>query len=103
MLKVVVATGCLATDVPAPLATLAAQAVQVDDIPLFLDDDQEVADLDCWHADIGDCHCSCLHAVPLAGHVDVRVAMQSHAPIFVARLPALNAPPTRNELRPPIA
>lgn len=103
VLKVAIATGCLATDVPASLTQFASQAVQVDDAPFAVDNDQGIADADCWHADIGDCHCSCMHAVPLAGHTDVRVAMQPHASIFVARLPALNAPPTQNELRPPIA
>lgn len=103
VLKVLVATGCLATDVPATLAPLAAQSVQVDESPLAFENGQGLVDMDCWHADIGDCHCSCMHAVPLAGHADVRVAVQSPASVFVASLPALNTPPTQNELRPPIA
>lgn len=103
VLKVAVATGCLATDALAAPASLAAQTVQVDDVQMATDDDQAAGADDCWHADIGDCHCSCLHAVPLTGDADLHVAMQAPVSVFVGRLPALRAPPAQNELRPPIA
>jgi hypothetical protein len=103
VLKVAIAAGCLATDAPASLAPLAAQAGQVDGTLLAVASDQDIADAGCWHADIGDCHGSCMHAMPLAGDADVRAAARPLAPIFVTRLPALNAPSKQNKLRPLIA
>lgn len=104
VLKVAVATVCLATDAVAAPAPFAAQTAQIDQIQTAaFETDSASTGAVCWHADTGDCHCSCLHAVPLSGHADVGVAKQSPTSVFLASLQALNTPPTQNELRPPIA
>lgn len=104
LLKLVVVTGCLATDTQSAVAASGGQiTLIVETAAPFADTDQGSFAADCWHAETGDCHCSCMHAVPLASHADVRVAMMSAASNLAAALPALNTLPSQNELRPPIA
>lgn len=102
VVKLVIATGCLANDaVAAPLgaAPVAAQTgdVAVADVAVSADT------ATCWHTDAGDCHCHCAHTLPLASNASMRGIVPWPASTFVAMLPALVSPPTQNELRPPIA
>lgn len=100
LVKLAMATGCLAVDTalaPAVAATTAMVA-EPGDVAATHDDAAS-----CWHAGVDGCHCQCVHTLPLAGHASVRIASLRSASTFVAMLPALNSPPTQNELRPPIA
>lgn len=105
VMKVAMATGCLFVDTPPSVVAAAAQSIHVDDgTSMVTADNGSYGNIaDCWHAAAGDCHCTCMHALPLASHVDTRAAMQADTSIFVATLQGLRSPPGQNELRPPIA
>lgn len=100
LVKLVIATGCLASDaVAAPLAVVPVAALSVD-VPEMTAGADLAA---CWHTDAGDCHCHCAHTLPLTSDASMRGVLLWSASTFVAMLPAVISPPTQNELRPPIA
>ncbi|HUH56801.1 MAG TPA: hypothetical protein VLZ32_13820 [Rhodanobacter sp.] len=102
MLKLVIATGCLANDaVTAPLAAVPVAALAADMASVDVTVAADTAT--CWHTDAGDCHCHCAHTLPLASAASMRGVLLWSASTFVATLPAVVSPPTQNELRPPIA
>lgn len=97
LVKLALATGCLAVDsVLAPAVAAATMRVSEPGGVAAAHGGVE----SCWHAGIDGCHYHCVHTLPLAGHASVRIASLRAASSFVAMLPALNSPPTRNELRP---
>ncbi len=103
VLKLVVAAGCVGDTVTAqPLASASVTALASAHVASSAAAGDD-ATATCWHSGDGDCHCNCVHTLPLASHAWSRVPLMRPAVTFASVLPALYPPVARNELRPPIA
>ncbi|WP_266169476.1 hypothetical protein [Dyella subtropica] len=105
VLKFAAGAACLAVDggrveATSAVTTGAVTTVIVEATQASIQDDAATS---CWHDGANGCHCHCTHATPLASRGLAYLLHLQPVRVFVAMRPAVQSPPMRNLLRPPIA